>query len=252
MALFIGQEIKMLEKTDSTNRFALDLIRQSPPSEGYVVWALEQQAGKGQRGKQWLSEPGANLTFSIILQPHFLHATKQFSLTKAIALGIAQFVSHVLSKSHDVKIKWPNDIYVHDSKIAGILIENVLEQTLIKHSVVGIGLNVNQVVFDSSLLNPASLKLLTSNSYILDDCLKRLCSFIEKYYLVLRAGYHKQLDDEYHELLYKRGVWSNFMLNNERFMGKIEGVNKQGHLLMQKKSGEEIEVTDVKGLVFLN
>src|SRR5579862_8277246 len=94
--LFIGNEVKLLQKVDSTNRYALDLLRNANPNEGYLIWALQQEAGKGQRGKQWLSEPGANLTFSIILHPKFLKATEQFQLTKAVALGVVKFISPLL------------------------------------------------------------------------------------------------------------------------------------------------------------
>ncbi len=103
-------------------------------------------------------------------------------------MGIAGFVSHCMEDYANVKIKWPNDIYVKKCKIAGILIENVLEQSTIKYSVVGIGLNINQVIFDPSIPNPASLKMLTGKEFNMEDCLKQLCSFIEKQYLDLRAA----------------------------------------------------------------
>jgi BirA family transcriptional regulator, biotin operon repressor / biotin---[acetyl-CoA-carboxylase] ligase len=253
--LFIGHPIKILERIDSTNSFALDLIKEAPPAEGYVVWAKEQFAGRGQRGSEWSSEPVANLTFSIILRPHFLPIAEQFQLTKAIALGISGFISHLLEEYADVKIKWPNDIYVKNCKIAGILIENVLEQSTIKYSVVGIGLNINQLVFDPLLPNPISLKALTSKDFNPEDCLMQLCSFIEKRYLDLRSGNYEQLDEAYRNLLYRKDLESNFKLNGEAVKGEIEGVNKSGHLIMRKSllnnCYETIEVTDSKQLVFL-
>src|SRR5580698_3487655 len=134
--LFIGHPVKILDKVNSTNSFAIELIKESPQHEGCVIWAKEQLAGRGQRGAAWVSEPNANLTFSIILKPQFLPITEQFQLTKAVALGIAGFVSHCLEDYVHVKIKWPNDIYVKNCKIAGILIENILEQSTLKYSVV--------------------------------------------------------------------------------------------------------------------
>jgi BirA family transcriptional regulator, biotin operon repressor / biotin---[acetyl-CoA-carboxylase] ligase len=254
--LFIGHPIKILDKVDSTNSFAFELIKQSSPTEGYLIWAKEQFAGRGQRGAQWSSEPGSNLTFSIILHPHFLPVAKQFQLTKAIALGIAGFISHCLEDHTHVKIKWPNDIYVKNCKIAGILIENVLEQSTLKYSVVGIGLNVNQVNFDPSLPNPTSLKLLTGKDFNPEDCLLQLCSFIEKWYLDLRATNYPQIDGAYHNLLYKKGVWSDFSLRGEKMRGFIEGVNTAGHLIMKKEntltdSYATIEINDIKQLAFL-
>jgi len=254
--LFIGHPIKMLEQVNSTNSFAFDLIRESSPAEGYVVWAKEQFAGRGQRGTAWSSEPGSNLTFSVILRPHFLPIDRQFQLTKAIALGVAGFISHCLENHTDVSIKWPNDIYVKNCKIAGILIENVLEQSTIKYSVVGIGLNVNQMVFDPSLPNPISLKMLTGKEFNLEDCLMQLCSFIEKQYLNLRATGYQQIDEAYHNLLYRKGIWSDFNFKDEIIQGQINGVNATGHLILKKRnilnnSYDTVEVADSKQLIFL-
>jgi BirA family biotin operon repressor/biotin-[acetyl-CoA-carboxylase] ligase len=253
--LFIGHPIKILEEVNSTNSFALQLIKEAPPAEGCVVWAKKQVAGRGQRGASWNSEPGANLTFSIILRPHFLQVAEQFQLTKAIALGIAGFVSHCLEDYVNVKIKWPNDIYVKKLKIAGILIENILEQSTIKYSVVGIGLNVNQMVFDTFLPNPVSLKALAGKDFNPDDCLVQLCSFIEKEYLNLRAANIRELDEAYLNLLYLKGVWSDFKWKGETIKGQIEGVNKAGNLLLIRElinsPYEIIEVGDIKQLVFL-
>ncbi len=253
--LFIGHPIKILDQVDSTNSSAFDLLRQLPPAEGYVIRAINQVAGRGQRGSNWISEPGSNLTFSIILRPHFLPITMQFYLTKAVALGIAGFVSHCLEDHFHVKIKWPNDIYVNNSKIAGILIENILEVSTLKFTVAGIGLNVNQTVFDPSLPNPISLKSLANKDFNLDDCLFQLCSFIEKNYLYLRAGNYEQLDEAYLNLLYRRGIEASFLLNGEPITGTIEGVNPSGHLVIKKKtinnSYDTVQVTDIKQLVFL-
>jgi len=253
--LFIGHSIQILDRVDSTNSFAFNLIKESPQPEGYIIWAKEQFAGRGQRGASWASEPGANLTFSIILHPHFLPIAEQFQLTKAIALGIAGFVSHCLEDYTHVKIKWPNDIYVKNCKIAGILIENVLEQSAIKYSVAGIGLNINQAVFDPLLPNPISLKMLTGEDLNPEECLKQLCSFIEKQYLSLRAANYQQIDEAYHNLLYRKGIWSDFKLNSEAVKGQIEGVNRAGHLILKKSlpnsSFETITVSDSKQLVFL-
>jgi BirA family biotin operon repressor/biotin-[acetyl-CoA-carboxylase] ligase len=149
-----------------------------------------------------------------------------------------------------------NDIYVTNHKVAGILIENILEQSAIKYSVVGIGLNVNQVVFDPSLPNPISLKMLAGKEFSPEDCLNQLCSFIEKHYLELRAANYSQLDEAYHNLLYRKGIWSDFNLAGNMIKGEITGVNPAGHLVLKKKNSsgdsfDTIEVSDIKQLVFL-
>ncbi len=254
--LFIGQNILTLGKTDSTNNYLHGLLSDKPPAEGFIVRAVEQYAGKGQRGSSWLSSPGANLTFSVLLEPRFLSLADQFWLTKALALAVADFISSMLPGML-VWIKWPNDIYVADRKIAGILVENILEKSSIKFCIAVIGINVNQDVFDPSLPNPTSLKIASGKDFDLNDCLEKLCSSIESYYLKLRNADYKGLDALYHKLLYKKDVLSSFMLNDESFKGAIKEVTAEGHLLINPKNNADtgskaiIEVKDIKQLVFL-
>lgn len=253
--LFTGHTVEKLDTVDSTNRYALDLLRQRPPAEGFTVWALEQTAGRGQRGNTWLTEPRANLTFSVILQPRFLPVNEQFWLTKSIALAVARFVSSHLP-SVPVSVKWPNDIYVNNQKIAGILIENILEQSTIRHSVTGIGININQQVFDPAVPNATSLKLLTGNTFELDTCLDQLFVLIEKFYLELRNGNYRQIDDAYHEILYRKGVLCNLLINGKPCKGTIKGVSATGHLLVDTdedsiNTDNSLAISDVKNLVFL-
>ncbi len=255
--LFTGHIIDRLDKVDSTNHYALDLLKQRPPAEGYTVWALEQFAGRGQRGNSWLAEPHTNLTFSIILHPRFLPLAEQFWLTRVMALAVAEFVSSCLkSDSLKVAIKWPNDIYVNDQKIAGILIENVLEGSIIKFSVAGIGININQTSFGPSVPNATSLKLLTGSTFNLEDCLQRIFIPVEKFYLELRAGNYKKIDEAYHKILYRRGILSNLSINGKACKGTIKGVSATGQLLVDTDTGEQnsiepLEISDVKHLVFL-
>ncbi|HXP49222.1 MAG TPA: biotin--[acetyl-CoA-carboxylase] ligase [Bacteroidia bacterium] len=255
--LFTGHTVDKLDKVDSTNRYALDLVKQHPPAEGFTVWALEQFAGRGQRGNKSLTEPRTNLTFSIILLPRFLPLAEQFWLTRVMALAVAEFVSSCLqSGSEKVAIKWPNDIYVNDQKIAGILIENVIEQSTIKFSVAGIGININQSAFDPSVPNATSLKLLTGSTFDLEDCLNRIFIPVEKFYLELRSGNYKKIDEAYHKLLYRRGVLCNLSINGKACKGTIKGVSATGQLLIDTDTGEHntiepLELSDVKHLVFL-
>jgi len=254
--LFVGHTVINLDKVDSTNTYIHELLLKKAPAEGFVVCALEQYAGRGQRGNSWLSQPGTNLTFSILFEPRFLSPSNQFWLTKALALGVAEFVLSVIP-AESVKIKWPNDIYVNDRKIAGILVENTLETSAIKFSIAGIGLNVNQESFDPLLKNVTSLKVLTGNSFDLSTCLEYICISIERYYLKLRGSDYKEIDDLYHKLLYRKDVLSRLSLNNRGFEGVIKGVLSNGHLLIDVKKDNEMtgnnvmEVSDVKHLVFL-
>jgi BirA family biotin operon repressor/biotin-[acetyl-CoA-carboxylase] ligase len=254
--LFIGHSVINLDKVDSTNNYLHTLLSEKPIAEGFIVRAVEQYAGKGQRGNSWLSQPGANLTFSILLEPKFLPLAEQFWLTKALALGVAEFVSTMVPSAL-VNVKWPNDIYADGRKIAGILVENILERSIIKYCIAGIGLNVNQDSFDPLLPNATSLKMFAGKAFDLSLCLESICISIEKFYLELRNSDYKRIDELYHKLLYKRDVSGNFLLDGKPLEGTIKGVSAQGHLLINTKSGSElivkdtVEVRDVKHLVFL-
>lgn len=262
--LFIGHTVSKLEKVDSTNRYLRDLLAAGEVAEGFVVWALEQYEGRGQRGSSWFSQPGANLTLSIALRPAFLNASSQFWLTKSVALGVAEFVSNSLSAASigdsegPVRIKWANDIFVGDQKIAGILIENVLESSRLRYSIAGIGLNINQESFDPSLPNPVSLKLLTGREYDLNLCIEDLCISIEKRYLELRNSDFRQLDALYQKLLYRKDAWSQFALDGKQFRAMIKRVTPEGHLLLNapelntgRNDDELLRIKDIKQLQFL-
>ena len=140
--LFIGNNIISLEEVDSTNRYLKDyLLKDNNTIEGLVVVATNQHSGRGQKGNTWQSEQGKNLTFSIFIKPN-IQVQAQFLISKAISLGIVDFLNDVgLS---ELKIKWPNDIFCKDKKIARILIENTLKGNNVSNSIIGIGLNVNQ------------------------------------------------------------------------------------------------------------
>jgi BirA family biotin operon repressor/biotin-[acetyl-CoA-carboxylase] ligase len=142
-----------------------------------VLRAVTQSAGRGQRGNSWESEPGKNLTFSICLRPQHIPARTQFELSMAVSLGVVHALDAFIDPKR-VKIKWPNDIYVDDLKIAGILIENSIDGTVIRRSIVGIGLNINQLTFVSDAPNPVSLAALTDRTYDLDAMLTHVCQHV--------------------------------------------------------------------------
>jgi BirA family biotin operon repressor/biotin-[acetyl-CoA-carboxylase] ligase len=130
-----------MDKAASSNNEAMLLAKQKEIPEGTIVWVLNQTKGRGQGNKKWHSNPNENLTFSVLLKPSFLPMEKQFVLSKMVAVAVAKVVSSFCS---DTFIKWPNDIYVKNNKIAGILIENSIQGQKMYHSVVGIGININQ------------------------------------------------------------------------------------------------------------
>jgi BirA family biotin operon repressor/biotin-[acetyl-CoA-carboxylase] ligase len=185
--LFVGQNLVTLKEVDSTNSFLKNILSNSKPvPEGTVIMAEDQFAGRGQRENTWYAEPGKNLTFSILLNPLFVDVANQFDVTRMASMGVYDALEPLLNK--DLKIKWPNDIYYKDKKLGGMLIENILAGSSIKHSVIGIGLNVNQENFPATAGNATSLKQILQKDYDLKLLLSEICSHIEAYYLHLRAG----------------------------------------------------------------
>ncbi|MFT5165419.1 MAG: BirA family biotin operon repressor/biotin-[acetyl-CoA-carboxylase] ligase [Saprospiraceae bacterium] len=245
--LFIGKVFLTMEKLDSTNTHAIELLSKNNPSEGTVISAWNQADGRGQIGRKWQSEAGKNLTFSIIFYPDFLPAKQQFILNQAIALGVYDFVNRFLD---NVKIKWPNDIYVGDKKICGILIQNVLSGMNIQSSVTGIGMNINQAEFDNSIPNPTSLFLETNTQFDLMPLLGIFCEKIETRYLQLRAGNYSLIQNDYLKNLYRFQEPSLFQYTEgEIFNGKIVGLMESGKLIIHHNKGEES--FDMRQVIFL-
>ncbi|MCU0432867.1 MAG: biotin--[acetyl-CoA-carboxylase] ligase [Bacteroidia bacterium] len=238
--LFTGRHHIRLEEVPSTNTFALDLVRSTPVTEGTVVSAQHQTAGRGQRGNDWQSAPGENLTVSIVLRPVFLAPAAQFDLTRAVALAVAETVENAC-KSAEVKIsvKWPNDIYINQRKVAGILVENILGNNRFVAAVTGIGLNVNQIQFGVLGNKATSLRLVTGTQFDNDLLLGQLCSYLEKYYLMLRAGKTDELRTLYESKLYLRGTESGYSEKGLLFRGTLTGTSAEGLLQITTAAGEE-------------
>ncbi|HWB64618.1 MAG TPA: biotin--[acetyl-CoA-carboxylase] ligase, partial [Chitinophagales bacterium] len=234
--LFIGKNLIQLDSIDSTNNFAKDLLAKSAPIEGTAILAAAQFAGRGQMGNTWQSEPGQNLTTSFILRPGFLEADKQFFLNMAIALAVKDFCEYILSD--EIKIKWPNDIYHHNKKLSGILIENTIQGSKISASVAGIGINVNQEEFDPALPNPVSLKTIAGRAFNVRALFDEFCPFLEKYYLQLKQMHFNFLDKAYTEALYRYQQTHEFKKGEQVFKGEINGVSKEGKLIIHSGNKE--------------
>lgn len=239
--LFIGKNLIELDSVDSTNNFAKQMLSNSRPAEGTVIVAREQFAGRGQMGNKWDTEGGKNITLSAVLYPEQLDAERQFFLNMAVALAVKDFCEFVLND--EVKIKWPNDIYYHDRKLGGILIENTISDSRITSSIAGIGINVNQYEFDGQLPNPASLiqikKPAEAPTYDLPKLVDELCSYLEKYYLQLRQQHYNFLDKGYTEALYRYQQTHEFKRGESIFKGEINGVAKDGKLIIHS-GGKEL------------
>ena len=238
--LFIGQQLIFLHEVDSTNTYATNLLRNVTVAEGTIVSTDSQTKGKGQRGAVWNSETGSNITISCVLKPHFLSIKNTFYLSKISALAIYDVLTELLPSSQfDIKIKWPNDILVNQKKIAGILIENNFNRDVIQHSVIGIGINVNQMEFKGLQHSASSLKLLTNQVYNKNDILEKLCQQLEKWYLKLKALKFSEIDEHYLNRLFGMNrlcLFSN--TNNNEFSATIIGIDPDGKLILKHTDGK--------------
>lgn len=234
-ALFVGKVFHYFPELPSTNTFAKELISKSNPSEGTVVYTDFQSAGRGQIGSKWLSNAGKNLLLSIILRPKFLPIRQQFALNQAVALGIYDFFANV--HNVDVKIKWPNDIYVNNRKIGGILIENTLSGSTFQAAVVGIGLNINQKHFGKGAANPTALCLETNEHYELNNLRTQLFKMIESRYIQLRANKLTDLHTQYLQHLYRFDEIAAYeKLDGTIIQAKIIGISPIGELLLLEQN----------------
>jgi BirA family biotin operon repressor/biotin-[acetyl-CoA-carboxylase] ligase len=238
MNSIIGNQIIHIQSTESTNNYANHKMRLESIEDGTVFLAYEQSAGRGQMKNNWESEPGKNLTFSIVLYPEFLEIRRQFLLSKVVSLGIYSVINKYVK---ELRIKWPNDIYAGEMKLAGILIENSIMGGSIKTSVIGIGLNVNQTVFESDAPNPVSMQLLTNEHFDCDQVLKEVLAGIDYYYQLLLRGETDKIDQEYISVLYRLEENHDFKTEDYVFTGKIKGVNEIGQLIIQNTDGKNQE-----------
>ena len=232
--IFPDSKIIRIQQTASTNSYLMQLSNTEEPAEGTVVVAGNQTQGRGQSGNSWESEPGANLTFSIILYPVSVKASGQFILSKAISLAVYDFLSDCVP---DVSVKWPNDVYVGNRKITGILIENFIGGEYLTKTIAGIGVNINQEQFMSDAPNPVSLRQLTGKTYPPDSCLQSLHSSIANRYSMV-TGDRKKLNSDYLQHLYLFGKSSRFSSGGVSFDATITGVNRYGMLEMTAANGE--------------
>ena len=221
-----------LDITASTN----DDARDEKYHEGDVVWADFQTAGRGQRGHVWHSQRGENLTFSVVLEPLFVAIAEQFSVSEVVALSLVDMLAEY---GIEAKIKWTNDIYVGDKKLVGILIEHSLAATTLRRTIVGVGINVNQREFDSSIPNPVSMAQLLDKQLDAEEVLKCFLDNLQRNYNVLREGAKEALHERYNTLLYRKGEYHTYALpSGERFSAKIVGTAPSGALRLENEQGE--------------
>ena len=204
--------------------------------EGDIILAERQTAGRGQRGHTWESREGENLTFSLLLEPLFLPPSEQFLISECVALGVCDALLHY---GIEAQIKWTNDIYIGDRKLAGILIEHKLQGSALARTVAGIGLNVNQKAFSDDLPNPISMAQATGREFDREEVLQTVATSLMARYEQLREGGAKELQTDYHQRLYHLGQEHCYALpDGSRFRGIIRGVEPTGALRIENERGE--------------
>ena len=243
--LFVGQQLYFLPVCESTNVEAHLLLIKNEATEGCTVVASHQTRGRGQRGNTWEAEPGRNVTLSVILFPSFLAARQQFYLNMAVSLAVLDLLRE--QGLPEAQVKWPNDLYFQDKKLGGILIENSVNGYTLQHSIVGIGLNVNQLRFGS----PAATSMAKELGKVLklEEVTARLLELLEKRYLQLRGGQNGQLRHAYLQALYRYQEVHSYSIGDEQVQGQIVGVDEDGRLALEV--GNKLRYFDFKEVRYI-
>ena len=246
--LFLGKKVVFLPQCHSTNAELAKRAKELGYPEGTIVYTDYQKSGRGQRGNIWEAEPGKNILMSVLLNPKFLEPKNQYYLNLIAGLAIVDTVKEFISHRH-IQLKWPNDVYIEDKKIAGVLVESNLRGVNLESSIVGIGLNINQQNFD--VPTATSMKLAFGSLIDIDReaVLENLLHKLEGWYLKLKNGQRNEIRNSYHELLMWRGESHEFKSESGLFTGEIVGVNEFGKLAI--RVGAELRIFDVKEVVFV-
>jgi BirA family biotin operon repressor/biotin-[acetyl-CoA-carboxylase] ligase len=250
----IGDPFTELITVDSTNNYALTKVRAGLAQHGAAFFAHEQVAGRGQRGKSWTAPRDSSLILSVLVDPQPLTIGQQFQLSACVAVSACEFLQEKIGDN--VFIKWPNDIYWRDRKAGGILIDNIIGTknpgdttkagVFWQWAIAGIGININQDVFPSTLKNPVSLKQVTGKEFEPSKLAKELCKLINKYFLELVEGGFDQLYLKYHESLYKRGHHVKLKKGNRIFEAVIKKVSADGRLVVQHGIEESFDFGEIE------
>ncbi len=218
------------DELTSTNSKLRELMITGHLAPYSVVQAAFQTAGRGQEGNRWESARGENLLFSILIKPHQLLAHHQFYLSKAISIAIIESLNDL---TPGFRIKWPNDIYYGDKKVAGILIENNLYQEYIGSSIAGIGININQTKFISDAPNPVSIKQITNRDQAISDLLDNITQTMVWWIDKLDKRNLAEIDSHYRHNLYRsKGVYG-FVDQTGYFEAELEDIEPEGYLVLR-------------------
>jgi BirA family transcriptional regulator, biotin operon repressor / biotin---[acetyl-CoA-carboxylase] ligase len=237
-----------LNAIESTNSFLKELILTQFVDNFTIVITGNQTKGKGQVGAVWDSEPGKNLTFSVLVKDVLIESSSVFILNTLVSISIIKALEKF--KIKNLAIKWPNDILSDQKKIAGILIENIFKGNNEIVSIVGIGLNINQLYFEN-LPQASSLAILNNKEFEKDLILEEIHNQIKFYCNQFSNNVKKDFWDEYHNYLFKKNIPSVFLdADNHKFMGIIKGVSSFGRLqvMLEDDTIKEFDLKEIKML----
>ncbi len=225
----IGLPFTHLTSINSTNIYAMEQLQANLAEHGAAFFADEQTNGKAQMGKHWHSLPGQNILLSVIMNTKALSLSKPFPLSAAIALACIDVLQQYIQE--DLSIKWPNDIYWRDRKTGGILIENLITGNKWPWSIVGMGININQTVFEGMEQKAVSLKQITGKTYSAVAIAKELCTFLTARLTQLELVGSNAIMDDYQQLLYKRNQSARLKKGNIIGTYTIIAVSEDGELV---------------------
>jgi len=243
----IPKVARRFEVLESTNVALIGALNAGAVNvNGTVFISNAQTAGRGQGSNRWHTSPGANLTLSMATFPDHLSVGRLFALNQFAGLAVADTAKHFLPETlaREVRLKWPNDVYVGKQKIAGILVQNGLRGSAVSWSVIGIGLNVNENDFPAELQQTAtSLTLLAGHNFDLEEVLAFLLQRLAANYDFLQRHLLQELDQRYHQELYRLNVPARYQLTEtgENFFAVLRGVNAAGQLRLELAEGGERE-----------
>jgi len=235
---------KILESVDSTNNYAMQNVRAGLAKHGSAWFTRDQTAGKGQRGREWQSQPGQNIALSIVVQPLKLKPEQQFLLSMTVSLAVHHFFNQYAKEN--TTLKWPNDLYWRDRKAGGILIENVFQGTGWKWAIIGIGLNINQENFGRQLKNPVSLTLITKKIYDTAVLAEELYLLVLKYIAQLETMSVETLTAQYNACLYKKNEQVKLKASSRTFVTTVKNVDARGVLHTFDTMEREFEFGEVE------
>ncbi len=234
--LFVGKNLVFLPSCHSTNDIASEIIQNNEFIDGTVILTDHQTAGKGQRGNVWESAPGENLLMSIILKTSFVKIERQFDLSIAVAVSV--FEALKVCGVSNLSIKWPNDIYINQKKIGGVLTENSILGQKMGNSIIGIGINIHQTKFE----NPRASSLVLEApkmAFERETIIEKICEFLEYNLSLLKEGKTDLLEKKYSENLFALNEQRMFKTSEGIVEGKIIGVTENGLLKIISQNKEK-------------